>query len=274
MNSHADKTPVNTSQAVADRLTRQQSNSKPTSQFVSNRPEAIAQRALQQVVNDSAQVKQLRAVQEMANNKSSVKQLSALSTGLNPVQRKIAVEADVRKKSVVITAKGVASDFQEGSSAKNVGWNGVDKYKAEAKVGKNEDIKLGETDNNYLVAQAGHVLADQNGGNGTDPDNVFAQDGGVNNGPFRKDFENPMRKQLNKADDDDRVNFRAVLYGDDITQGALSKETDLSRSEEETDFSGFDSSSDESSSEEEDKGSKRKAETKKESKATKKVKKK
>ncbi len=186
------------------------------------------------------------ALQEMTN--ASPLAASGRPQPFGVVQRASHVYPEVRANSVVITSKGVASDFAGGDDAKNSGWNGVDKYKAQAKVGTNTDIVLGMVNNNYIVAQAGHVLAEQNGGLGSDSDNVFAQDGGVNNGPFRANFENPMRKQLNAADKNDKVNFRVVLYGDNIKKGPLSKNGDVDASDEETDFEAFTSSSSDSDS--------------------------
>ncbi|MCC2546537.1 DUF4157 domain-containing protein [Hymenobacter sp. BT175] len=160
--------------------------------------------------------------------------------GVGPVQRQVDVTATQRgKTSVVIEAEGEVEDFAEGEDAKNYGWNGVTKYKADALVG-DTNINIGMTNNRFIVGQAGHVLAQQNGGDGSDGDNVFAQDGGVNNGPYRSNFENPMRKALDQTADDEEVRFRAVLYGDKITKGKLSKESDnLEGSDEDTDFEGF-----------------------------------
>ncbi|BBL71041.1 DUF4157 domain-containing protein [Methylogaea oryzae] len=159
---------------------------------------------------------------------------------LGPLQRKATVYVEEQeKKRVVITAEGKAKDFTGGAPAKNKGWNGVRKYKADAKVGDTV-LAMPMTNNNYITGQAGHILAQQNGGDGGDKDNVFAQDGGVNNGPYRKDFENPMRNALDQADDNDKVNFRAVLYGNNIKQGPLNKASDnLEGSDEDTDFEGF-----------------------------------
>jgi hypothetical protein len=166
--------------------------------------------------------------------------MNALSIDSGLVQRQALVIVEEKSpERVVISAVGEAIDFSGGKDAKNNGWNGVKKYKAAAKVGDTL-ISLGMTNNNFIVGQAGHVLAQQNGGDGGDPENVFAQDGGVNNGPYRSNFENPMREALKKANPDDDVQFRAVLYGSDIKQGKLTKLSDqLDASDEESDFEGF-----------------------------------
>lgn len=148
-------------------------------------------------------------------------------------QRAVNVFAEEYTTGVVIKARGQAKDFQNGDSAGNCGWNGVEKYRARVKVGDNE-ITSPSLSNNYLVAQAGHVLAEQNGGLGSDSDNVFAQDGGVNNATYRTEFENPMRRALNAADKKTKVDFRVALIGANIVKGNLDRDSDeLVRSDDE-----------------------------------------
>jgi len=210
------------------------------------RQTTAAQGKLQKIANESPQIEQVAQLQVLANTRLTQQQ----TANAGPLQREaMVIVEDLEDYRVVISSDGEAVDFKGGSAAKNTGWNGVDKYRAFAKVGNNPSIKLGSTDNNYRVAQAGHILAAQNGGDGGDKDNVFAQDGGVNNGPFRSQFENPMRAQLDSAQDDEQVHFRVSLYGNEgrgvkITQGPLEKESDdLNRSDADSDFDDFDSDS-------------------------------
>ena len=74
MNTHADKTQENKSQSVSNVESQMQSGGESTFKFVDNRPEAIAQRKLQEMANNSQQVSQLRAFQDMANNSQKTKQ--------------------------------------------------------------------------------------------------------------------------------------------------------------------------------------------------------
>ena len=83
MNTRADKTLENKSQTVANRLPKLQSKSESTFQFVDNRPEAIAQRKLQEAISNSPRVQQLKAYQEMANNSPQVSQLRAIQDRAN-----------------------------------------------------------------------------------------------------------------------------------------------------------------------------------------------
>ena len=78
MNTHADKTQENKSQTVAAETSQTQSGGESTFQFVDNRPEAVEQRKLQEMANNSLQVKQLMAFQDMANNSQEAKKTAQL----------------------------------------------------------------------------------------------------------------------------------------------------------------------------------------------------
>lgn len=96
MNTHADKTQENKNQLVANSVSQKQSGGESTFQFVDNRTEAVAQRKLQEIANNSPQVSQLRAFQEMANNSPQAKQAAQLQAMANnhsaqqpqPIQKK------------------------------------------------------------------------------------------------------------------------------------------------------------------------------------------
>ena len=83
MNTHADKKQENKSQSVAKEVSQKQSGSESTFQFVDNRPEAVAQRKLQEMANNNPQVSQLRAFQDMANNSPQAKQAAQLQAMAN-----------------------------------------------------------------------------------------------------------------------------------------------------------------------------------------------
>ena len=80
MNTHADKTQDNKSQSVANAISQKQSSGESTFQFVDNQPEAIAQRKLQEMANNSLRVMQLKAFQDMANNSPQAKQAAQLQS--------------------------------------------------------------------------------------------------------------------------------------------------------------------------------------------------
>ncbi len=101
--TQVDKAQENKSQAVANSLPKLQSGNELVSQFVDNRPEAIAQKKLQESISNSSQVQQFKAFQEMANNSPRVKQLQAYQTmtgpfSVQPAQQLQGKAAPVQKK--------------------------------------------------------------------------------------------------------------------------------------------------------------------------------
>jgi len=74
MHTHADKTQENKNQLAAIIVPQKMSSGKSSFQFVDNRPEAIAQRKLQEMANKSPQIKQAAQLQTMANNRSTQEQ--------------------------------------------------------------------------------------------------------------------------------------------------------------------------------------------------------
>lgn len=145
---------------------------------------------------------------------------------VNPIQRLINVTLEVdKKKKKALRAKGELKYFKNGTKAGTTGWIGVEKYRSWYKVENDDYINEGSSDtlqNAFTNPEAGHALAQQNGGNGSDPENIFAQCGGTNNGKY-KAFENTMRSALDEDvfDDDDEVIFVTYLAGDDIKEGKI-----------------------------------------------------
>jgi hypothetical protein len=80
MNTHADKTQENKSQAASVVDSQMQSGGESALQFVDNRPEAMAQMKLQEMANNSPQVSQLMAFQDMANNSPQAEKAAQLQT--------------------------------------------------------------------------------------------------------------------------------------------------------------------------------------------------
>lgn len=94
MNTHADKTQENKSQSVARAVKHKQSRSESSYQFIDNRPEAIAQRKLQEMANNhkknSSQFLDNRPEtitqrkrQEIANSSAQVKQAAQLKSTID-----------------------------------------------------------------------------------------------------------------------------------------------------------------------------------------------
>lgn len=81
--ARVEKPKENKSQPVANVVSQMQSGGESSFQSVINRPEAIAQRNLQEMAINSPRVKQLRVIQEMANNSPQMKKLKQLKAIAN-----------------------------------------------------------------------------------------------------------------------------------------------------------------------------------------------
>ena len=68
MTTHADKTQEDKSQYFSNAKSNTLTADEPTFQFVDNRMEAVAQRKLQKMANNSAHVSQLKALNEIKVN--------------------------------------------------------------------------------------------------------------------------------------------------------------------------------------------------------------
>lgn len=96
MNTQADKIQENKSHAVSALDSQMQSGDASTFQFVDNRPEAIAQRKLQEIANNSPRAIQMRVFQNMSNSSPQVNQAAQLqlmadnssSQQQQPIQKK------------------------------------------------------------------------------------------------------------------------------------------------------------------------------------------
>lgn len=233
-------------------------------ELADNSPQVNQMNDYHAIANNSPQVKQLKAFQEMADNSPQSKQAAQLQATADkhvaqqlqqiqkkenntdatsgPIQRMVNVSLitdEDDKKS--IEADGTVKEFKNGTTAGTKGWIGVKKYRAryqiDSKDGKYRDKgEVGPLQNSFTNPEAGHVLGKQNGGNGGDPANIFAQDGGTNNGTY-KSFEIDMRSRLNQYKDNDKVFFKSYLVGDDIEEGTitgagLSDASDISSDEE------------------------------------------
>lgn len=80
MNTHADKTGKNQAQSLANEHAQKQSGGEAALKFIDNRPEAIAQRKLQEVIDHSPQSFQLKALSNISGNAPQEKQTSQLQS--------------------------------------------------------------------------------------------------------------------------------------------------------------------------------------------------
>ena len=78
MSSHAEKSQENKSQSVENESSQSQRGTTSTFQFVDNRSEALGEKKLQAMADDSPQVSQLKTFQNIANNSQQVVQTHQL----------------------------------------------------------------------------------------------------------------------------------------------------------------------------------------------------
>lgn len=118
MNIHVDKTENNKSHAVANAVSQKQNGGESSFQFADNRPEAIAQRKLQEMANNTQKAKETTQLQSMADNfgqiNNSIVQLSQPGSKGDQKSRGVARA----NHSYTATYKnGTTSTFQAGSHA-------------------------------------------------------------------------------------------------------------------------------------------------------------
>jgi len=102
----------------------QQSNARAVqSEFADLRPQATAQRQLQDTANNSPQSRQLKVFQQMAQNSARATQLKAMSTKMNaPAVQRLEDDAEpLQTKSAGETAQREAADAAEAPQPNNTG---------------------------------------------------------------------------------------------------------------------------------------------------------
>jgi hypothetical protein len=115
MYTQADKNQEN--KAADNAVAQKQNSSKQGSKLTDNRPEAVAQRKLQEIANNSPQVKQLKAYQQMADSRSAVAQRLGIE-GEEPLQAKSVDDKEAGKSSFPGIKAGI--EALSGTSLDNV----------------------------------------------------------------------------------------------------------------------------------------------------------
>jgi hypothetical protein len=116
MSTHADKAEENKHQLFAAGFTQKQGGGASAMQLLDNRPEAIAQRRLQEMANRSPQVAQLRAFQEMADNSPQTRQaaqLQQMANGNEPRQTQTIQKKDNTSNVVQMQPKEIPEPNKE-----------------------------------------------------------------------------------------------------------------------------------------------------------------
>jgi hypothetical protein len=166
MKEHADKTSENKSKTVANNLSKKGNNAESTFQFENNRPESIAQRKLQEAINNSPQVTQLKSYQAMADKNSA-----------QAIQRKdILEEESLQEKPEAIQKKenktGLPNNLKSG--IENLSGFSLDDVKVHYNSGKpaqlqahayaqGTNIHIASGQEKHLPHEAWHVVQQKQG---------------------------------------------------------------------------------------------------------------
>jgi hypothetical protein len=140
MNTYADKMQGYRSQSVKNSICQKQHGGTSNFQLMDNRPEAIVQRKLQEIANDSSRVQKMRAFQEMSNNRPQDKLTAQLQKHTetnfsNIIQRfELGDEAPIRE-----VEGGEASESANRLREISANWRGVN-------AAENGEYDMGEDD--------------------------------------------------------------------------------------------------------------------------------
>lgn len=167
MYTHADQTQENKSQAVSVMDSQIQSGGESTFQFVDNRPEAVAQRKLQEMANNSPRTMQLKAIQEMVNNSYQAKQTAQLQTMAN--NHSTQQQQPIQKKE---NNAGLPDNLKTGME--NLSGMSLDDVRVHRNSDKpaqlqahayaqGTDIHLGPRQEKHLPHELGHVVQQKQG---------------------------------------------------------------------------------------------------------------
>lgn len=155
--------------------TQKQSGNTSALQFEDNRPEAVAQRQLQELANNSPQVSQLKTFQDQADNSPQVKQSAQLQAMANnyttqqnqPIQKKASSENGLKENNT-----GLPDNLKSG--IENLSGYSMDDVKVHYNSDKpaqlqahayaqGTDIHLGTGQEKHLPHEAWHVVQQKQG---------------------------------------------------------------------------------------------------------------
>ena len=167
MDIHADKIQESKSQSVSNDEVQIHTGSDSTFQFVDNRPDAVAQRKLQEIANKSPRVAQLKAFQEMADNSPEVKritQLQAMADSYSANQQ-LPIQRQENKTGLPDQLKsGMESVSGLSLSDVKVHRNSDKPAQLQAHAyAQGTDIHLGPGQEKHLPHELGHVVQQKKG---------------------------------------------------------------------------------------------------------------
>ncbi|MEP3388292.1 MAG: hypothetical protein ABJO02_08910 [Reichenbachiella sp.] len=173
MNTHAEKTQENKTQSVANTVSQKKNDNKSTFQFVDNRPEAITQRKLQEMANNSDfphEVVQLS--HQTKGNQSKGKNSKKKAKSANKKKTRTYVLPLENTKDLKPPEKGVSSWLEHHNSKGSPGnWGNCSIEGCDEKASKGAHVAIHSTVNEskVMARRSGKVT----GGKGPSTTNRF-----------------------------------------------------------------------------------------------------
>lgn len=167
MNAQADKTGENKNQSLANEHIQKQGGGESTLKFVDNRPEAIAQRKLQEVIDHSPKSVQLKAFQNVSGNSPLEKQTSQLqSLADGNSSEKVYIQKKENKTGLPDNLKsGVENLSGYSMDDVKVHYNSDKPAQLQAHAyAQGADIHLAPGQEKHLPHEAWHVVQQKRGG--------------------------------------------------------------------------------------------------------------
>lgn len=168
MKTYADKTDKNKNQSFANETSQKQNRGESSLPFVDNRPEAVSQRRLQAMTNNSLQAAQLKALKGLAQNGPQAKQavqFKAMTDHKAPLKQPQSLQKQANKTGFPDNLKsGIESLSGYSLDDVKVHYNSSKPAQLHAHAyAQGTDIHLGPGQEKHLPHEAWHVLQQKQG---------------------------------------------------------------------------------------------------------------
>ncbi len=176
MNTHADKNQENKSQSVPTSESQIQGGADFTFLFADISPEAVVQKKLQEIANNSSQVSQLRAYQDIANNSPQTKHTTQLQAMVDNHSRRphqpIQLESQISTESSGENNTGLPDNLKTGMELlSGISLDDVQVHRNSPKpaqlqahaYAQGSDIHLGPGQEKHLPHEIWHVIQQKQG---------------------------------------------------------------------------------------------------------------
>ena len=196
MNTHADKTQVNKNQSVKNAVSQKHCKGESTFQFADIRSETLAQRKLNEMLNNSFSVSQLRAFQVLSNKSQKTKkstQVKSLSDNYPNQQRQLRKGENMSVKSEELQSNSISQSVDRVVIQPMFEFKNVEYYKGAVKKGT-EAYRILSKHLGYV--EAGAALAE------SDKEEKFKTENNLID-YLRKHYQDVIEKIISKQGNED-----------------------------------------------------------------------